>query len=230
VASLLTPVPASVVLSLLEGGANEVVCQNDEIHKYIRINPLAYSEALILALDREEQDKIRTRWTDSYPPAHELAVKLHEIYPPPYISSYSIVTKKPDVLLFCAICKIGGKEGWFYNNWMWRLRGMVDKLLLGVGHTRGRRSISSLRINDVIDFWRIEDLQTDKRLLLRAEMKLPGKAWLEFNIENLNGQNKLSITAYFQNKGILGKIYWYIFLPFHYFIFTKLIKGIEQEC
>ena len=230
IASLLTPVPAPVVMSLMEGGSNEVVCKNNQIKDIININPLSYSEAVILALDREEQDNIRTRWTDAYPPAHELAVKLHEIYPTRYISTYSIHTKKKNALLFCALCKIGGKEGWFYNNWMWRLRGMVDKLLMGVGHSRGRRSSSTLRINDVIDFWRIEDLKINKRLLLRAEMKLPGKAWLEFNIEEKEIYNVLSITAFFQNKGFLGKIYWYIFLPFHYFIFTKLIKGIEKEC
>ena len=107
---------------------------------------------------------------------------------------------------------------------------MVDKMLMGVGHSRGRRSSSTLRINDVIDFWRIEDLKFNKRLLLRAEMILPGKAWLEFTIDELDEQNKLTVTAYFQNKGFIGSIYWNIFLPFHYFIFTKLIRWIEREC
>ncbi len=229
ITSLITPVPAPIVRALIEGGSCEVVCQSDKIKQFLDFDTLSYTEAIILALDREEQDRISTRWSDSYPPSHELAIKLNEIDRPIFTSTYSLQTKKNPSSLFNSICRIGGKEGWFHNNWMWRLRGTMDKLLMGVGTSRGRRSTHSLRINDVIDFWRIEDIKQNKRLLLRAEMKLPGKAWLEFTIANHKVNILLSVNAYFQYKGILGKIYWYIFLPFHYFIFNELLKQIEKR-
>ena len=102
-------------------------------------------------------------------------------------------------------------------------------MLFGVGPARGRKRHSKLEINDVIDFWRVEDIQADKRLLLRAEMYLPGKAWLEFNIQEVYGKRRLFIITYFCTKSIFDKAYWYIFLPFHQFIFNDLIEQIEKR-
>jgi hypothetical protein len=134
-----------------------------------------------------------------------LAVKLHELDgPPKYMASYSLSTDKNASSLFRSICKIGGKKGWFYHNWMWRMRGTIDRFLLGVGSSRGRRSLSNLEINDVVDFWRVEDLQPDKKLLLRAEMRLPGKAWLEFTIKRENLNNVLSVTALYDTSTVFG--------------------------
>ncbi|HAF29391.1 MAG TPA: DUF2867 domain-containing protein [Bacteroidales bacterium] len=227
IASLLTPVPAPIVMSLFESIKNEVICKNIEITKILDFEPLGYSEAIILAHNVAQQDEIRTRWSDSYPANHELETKLNTISQPKFISTYSQKTQKKAGSLFNTICKIGGSEGWFHNNWMWRIRGVSDKILMGVGTSRGRRSYSKLRINDVIGFWRVEDLKENKRLLLRAEMKLPGKAWLEFNIKNHHIENQLSVTAYFQPKGFIGDLYWYLFVPFHSIIFKDLIKDIE---
>ena len=229
-ASFLTPIPAEITRSLMEGLKNEVICQDDSIRKYLPFEPLKYREAIIGAMTREEQDNVRTSWFSAYPPAHELAIKLHEIEGAPrYTANYSILSRKDSWKLFASICKIGGKEGWFTHNWMWRLRGWLDRALLGVGTSRGRRSQTTLTISDVIDFWRIEDLKPDMRLLLRAEMKLPGKAWLEFNIKPEGELNKLSIIAYYYTESLIGKIYWYIFLPFHHFIFNDLITQIEKR-
>lgn len=229
-ASLLTPVPAPITRCLMEGITNEVVCQNDDIKRVLTFEPLGYREALVRAMSREEQDKVHTRWSDAYPPAHELAMKLREIQGAVrYTSSYSLLTEKSAASLFRSVCKIGGKEGWFHGNWLWRLRGAIDRLLLGVGSSRGRRSSSSLRIDDVIDFWRVEDLKRDAMLLLRAEMKLPGKAWLQFRIDREGDKNRLSVNAYYQPRGLFGKPYWYIFLPFHFFIFQSLIRQIEKR-
>ena len=106
---------------------------------------------------------------------------------------------------------------------------MIDRIFMGVGTSRGRRSHSNLRINDVIDFWRVEDLKQNEMLLLRAEMKLPGKAWLKFNI-GLKGEKKLlSVKAFFATRSFLGKVYWYMFLPFHYFIFYDIINQVEKR-
>lgn len=227
---MFTPVPWPIIRALLEGLRNRVVCQNNEIMRFVPFEPLTFKESIIRAMSREEQDNVHTRWSDAYPPAHSLAIKLKELQPPPkFIKTYSLVTSKDPSRLFTAVCRIGGKEGWFQNNWMWRLRGMVDSILGGVGIVRGRRSHTKLRINDVIDFWRVEDLKEAKRLLLRAEMKLPGKAWLEFIIKQVGDSCYLSITAYFQSKGLMGDLYWYVFLPFHGTIFQDLLEQIEQK-
>jgi len=232
IASLITPVPATIIHSLIEGLKNEVICQNDSIRRIIPFETLTYREAVERALLREERDKVYTRWSDSYPKNHSLALKLHELGKLPYYSaSYSIITEKSASALFESLCRIGGKEGWFHGNWMWSLRGMVDRLLLGVGSQRGRRSDASLKINDVIGFWRVEDIKTDQRLLLRAEMKLPGRGWLEFMIipQEDGNKNRLSITAYYDTDTLLGMLYWYIFLPSHNIIFNGLIKQIEKR-
>jgi len=229
-ASLLTPVPATLTRCLMEGLKNEVVCQDESIKKLIPFTPLSYKEAIVRAMTREEQDRVYTRWSDAYPPAHELALKLYELKGPPrYTASYSLITEKSAASLFGSICKIGGREGWFRSNWMWRLRGMIDRIFLGVGTARGRKSYSTLKANDVIDFWRVEDLKDDKKLLLRSEMQLPGKAWLEFNITGMENKRTLNITAYYDTANFFGIIYWYIFLPFHRFIFLNLIREIEKR-
>ncbi len=198
IASLLTPVPAQITAALMEGLKDEVVCRNDQIRKLIPFEPSSYKEAVIRAFTREEQDKVSTRWSDAYPPAHELAIKLHELEKiPTYTASYSIISTKERSDIFKSMCKIGGDCGWFNNNWMWRARGGVDRIFFGVGTARGRKRRLALEIHDVIDFWRVEDIQKNKRLLLRAEMKLPGKAWLEFTIESKNDAHRFSIRAFF---------------------------------
>lgn len=228
--SLLTPVPMQICHCLLEGTRNEVVCLNDKIKQIVPIHPRGYKEAILRALSREEQDRVHTRWSDAYPPAHELALKLHELKDQfLYTSCYFLHTEKSAASLFSSICRIGGKEGWFHSNWMWRLRGALDRMLMGVGTSRGRKSASTLGVNDVIDFWRVEDYRIDERLLLRAEMKLPGRAWLEFRIQRDSEKNCLSVKAYYQSHGIFGRIYWYMFLPFHVFIFRDLIREIERK-
>ncbi len=229
-ANLFTPVSGRIISGLLEGTKNEVICQSNDIKYLLPFKPLEYREAVVRAMTRDEQDDIHTRWSDAYPPAHSLAIKLHELeMSPQYTSSYSLVSEKTPSALFESICMIGGKKGWFNNNWMWRLRGILDKILMGAGTDRGRRSPSSLRLNDTVDFWRVENIIQDKRLLLRAEMKLPGRAWLEFLIDDGYDEIRMSINAYYQPRGIFGKIYWYIFLPFHYIIFQDLIEQIEKR-
>jgi uncharacterized protein YbjT (DUF2867 family) len=230
VASLFTPVPASITRCLFDGLQNEVICKCNEIKTFLPFELLSYREAIVRAMTREEQDKVHTRWSDAYLQAHELAMRLHEVDGPiSYSAYYSLVTDKKACSLFQSICRIGGKDGWFHNNWMWRLRGLVDRILLGVGSSRGRRSLSTLKTHDVIGFWRVEDLKPDHSLLLRAEMKLPGRAWLEFTIDRDGSRNRLAVKAYFDTGSLFGKSYWYIFKPFHNLIFRDLIKQIERR-
>jgi uncharacterized protein YbjT (DUF2867 family) len=229
-ASLVTPVPAPIIISLMEGLRNEVVCGHDDIRRLIPFEPLSYREAVTNALRSEEQDKVYTRWSDASPKGHRLAIRLSDLGRLPYYTaSYSLLSDRPAEALYASICRIGGREGWFQNHWMWRLRGLIDRLLMGVGLSRGRRSDSDLKINDVIDFWRVEDIRANRRLLLRAEMKLPGRGWLEFMILPEQGLNRLSIRAYYDTDTWFGMLYWYLFLPFHSLIFNGLIKQIDRR-
>ncbi len=226
--SLITPVPAQIVACLMESVKNDVVVKDYAIRKLIDFKTIRFKVTLLRALSREQHDKIATRWSDAYPPAHDLSMKLVELSNPPrYSSTYSIVSDEDATSIFESICQIGGNKGWFHTNWLWQIRGIIDRILMGVGMSRGRRSSTSLRINDVIDFWRVEELIRNRKLLLRAEMRVPGKAWLEFKLEKKRHQNNLVLTAYFQPNGFAGKLYWYSFLPFHYFIFKDLLKQLS---
>ncbi len=240
VASLLTPVPAPITQCLFSSLIHDTVCQCDDVRDVVPFEPLSYREAIIRAMSREEQDLIATRWSDSYPPAHVLKVKLHELRSPPrYRAHYELLTTCSPETLFAAITTIGGSNGWFKGNWMWRLRGAFDKLISGVGTARGRRSSKKLRVHDVIDFWRVEDLRTNQRLLLRSEMRMPGHAWLEFTIKptgegeisDLQGQQVsiLGITAYYATKRLGGRLYWRFFQPFHWYIFDRLLSQIDHQ-
>lgn len=231
ITSLLTPVPAAITWCLMESVTHDVVCQESDILELIPFRRLSCKEALVLAISREEQDAVRSRWSDSYPLDHELAIKLHELSAAPnYASSYSLLSYKRDAALFQSVIKVGGREGWFNSNFLWRIRGAFDRLLMGVGTARGRRSHTTLRVNDVIDFWRVEAIERNHLLRLRAEMKVPGRAWLEFRIDPEGElQNRLTVTAFYQSRGLWGRVYWYIFLPFHHFIFYDLIKQIEKR-
>lgn len=229
-ASLLTPVPAPITISLLGGLKNDVVCENDEIRRLIPFETVSYRESLVRAMTREEQDRVHTRWSDAYPPAHELAITLPEIEDQPkYTAHYSIETDRDAPALFASICRIGGKEGWFHGNWMWRLRGEFDRVIMGVGTSRGRKRAGALQEHDVVDFWRVERIRENRRLLLRAEMKLPGKAWLEFTIDPAGARNRLGITAWYRTRSLFGRLYWYAFYPFHEFIFRGLLRQIEER-
>lgn len=229
VISLLTPVPHAITWCLMEGVVNEVVCSNNTILELIPFSPMTYRDAVLMAMTRKEQDRIHTRWSDAYPPAWELAIKLNELGTEPrFCTEYSLETRKSPAALYESISRIGGDEGWFNSNWLWRLRGLLDRILMGVGTSRGRRNQAELRINDVIDFWRVEHLKPDASLLLRAEMKLPGMAWLRFTIDQ-GETNRLGVKAYFHTDSLWGRLYWYACLPFHHFIFRDLIRQIEKR-
>ncbi len=229
-ASFITPVPASIMRCVIGGCKYNSLCKSNEIKEYLSFPLLSYEEMILRALSRHECDRVDTRWSDAYPPAHSLSLKfgdLDEI--PQYTSEYSILTEKNSESLFKTICGIGGEKGWFNSNWLWRIRGWFDRVLMGVGTSRGRKSSSELFVNDVVDFWRVEKFEQNSLLLLRAEMKLPGMGWLEFKIEPAGDfKNRLSVKAYYTTDTIFGKIYWYLFLPSHAYIFNDMIKGIEK--
>jgi len=229
-ASLLTPVPAPIIHCLVEGLRDDVMCRDAQIKAVLPFEILDYREAISRAIAREGLDAVDTRWSDAYPRGHKPVIRLHELHERPQFNAHhSLLTTKEPYRIFASMCTIGGKGGWFHSNWMWRARGMVDRLLMGVGTARARKRYSRLAVGDVIDFWRIEDLQLNRRLLLRAEMKMPGSAWLEFRIDKVNGSKRLSVTAHYHTTSVWGKIYWCSFLPFHRFIFQRLVEQIEAN-
>jgi uncharacterized protein YbjT (DUF2867 family) len=228
--SLLTPVPAPLVSCLMESLRNDVVCQGARIRSFLPFKTMPFDEAIRAAIAKMEMDTVETRWSDAYPPGHEVVPQLDELKERPhFVATYSMVSEKPAEALFRSFCRVGGRNGWFRNNWMWRIRGMMDRMLMGVGDTRGRKHHSFVELGEVIDFWRVEDLSENQRLLLRAEMKIPGQAWLEFKIVPAAQNRGLVVCAYFAPRGLLGSFYWYLFLPFHRIIFKDLIQQIDAR-
>ncbi len=228
-ASYFTSVPSPITKCLFEGCKNEVVCKDHSIRNIVENNPLSYKEAILGALSREEQDKIYTRWSDAYPPAHDLAIKLKELNDTSIFKiAHTMLTKESPSAIYNSFCKIGGKEGWLSYNWAWKFRGIIDKYIFGIGRSRGRRSMKSLRINDVIDYWRVEDLK-DNRLLLRAEMKLSGKVWLEFSTQTKHNLTAVSVVAYFHTNSAMSYFYWYLLKPFHNFVLKDLVKQVVKR-
>ena len=136
----------------------------------------------------------------------------------------------PPADAFAPIRRIGGTTGWYYGNWLWQLRGFVDVLVGGVGMRRGRRDPENLRVGDVIDCWRVEAFEPDHRLRLVAEMKLPGRGWLEFEVTRDSATSTIRQTVIFDPEGVPGLFYWYSLYPFHHLIFDRMLRGIVTAC
>lgn len=213
--------------SLVESMKVEVICRNRRIFDITKIKPSSYPDALSFAFKRIETDTITSSWKDSFISGRPMS-NLSEVYVPKHgcfidkrtrtITNFNATRKK--------IWSIGGENGWYAFNWLWRIRGYLDKLVGGVGLRRGRTNRYKIETGDALDFWRVLHSDHDKcRLLLLAEMKLPGEAFLDFRVEN----NQLIQTATFRPKGLFGRLYWYSVLPFHGFIFSGMIDKLIEE-
>ena len=224
--NLFTPVPFSVAKALIEGLKSEVTIQNDHAKKYFpQIQPISYEDSVRNAIKEIEENQVISRWNDTANGVWEKN-SSNEISQALYMDR-----KEADIShiqaqkVYQAFTSIGGENGWFAFDFLWELRGFIDKMIGGVGLKRGRRSQCDLRISDCLDFWRVVDLKENERLLLYAQMKLPGEAWLEFKIKD----NKLIQSAYFYPKGVFGRLYWYSLVPLHYFIFKNMINSIIKK-
>jgi uncharacterized protein YbjT (DUF2867 family) len=224
---LFTPVPFKIAAALVEGLKSETVQQNDNAVRYFPgIRPLSFEESVRRAIREIEEEQVISRWCDSS------GGEVCDIIPQEDPSSAIIRDRRvvdfgdlePEKV-FQAVCAIGGERGWYKYNILWRLRGVIDKVVGGYGLNRGRRMRGELRIGDALDFWKVADIKPNKRLLLLAQMKLPGKAWLEFIIEG----NKLIQTAHYHPRGVLGRLYWYVTLPFHNLVFQDLAEKIVRQ-
>lgn len=141
-----------------------------------------------------------------------------------------LVVDAPAAVVYCTFAGLGGARGWLYLNWVWHLRGLLDRLVGGVGMRRGRRDPNDVRVGDALDFWRVEAAQADHLIRLRAEMKVPGRAWLQFHVHPLSDERStLSQTAYFAAKGVPGFLYWYGLYPIHKIVFAGMIRKIAER-
>ncbi len=217
-----------LAVSLVNSMKIEVVCRDNRINALLGVEPVSYEESLLKAFNKVENNAIVSSWKDSYS-SSGIDFDISEFIEVPTFGCFIDKRKRriynrTDCLN--KIWSIGGNNGWYYANWLWRFRGLLDKFVGGVGIRRGRTSLTFINAGDTLDFWRVLFADKEKgRLLLFAEMKLPGEAWLEFRIEN----NQLVQTATFRPLGILGRLYWYSVLPFHGIIFRGMLRKITKR-
>lgn len=216
-----------LAVSLVDSMKIEVVCRDNNLNSILGIKPMGYSQALKKAFARIENNEIISSWKDSYV-SSGVNFNVSNFIKVPTYGCFTDKRKRrfeDKELCLKKIWSIGGETGWYYGNWLWKLRGFIDKLFGGVGLRRGRTNINNIKPGDAVDFWRV--LFADKsegRLLLFAEMKLPGEAWLEFKVSD----DQLEQIATFRPLGLLGRLYWYAVLPFHGFIFRGMIRNITK--
>jgi uncharacterized protein YbjT (DUF2867 family) len=217
-----------LAVSLVHSMKVEVVCRNNDINSILGIEPIHYTEALQKAFTKIESNEIVSSWKDSYS-SSGINFNVSEFIQVPIFGCYIDQRKRTiynQEQCRNKIWKIGGETGWYYADWLWKLRGIIDKFIGGVGLRRGRTNLNTISTGDVVDFWRV--LYADKnegRLLLFAEMKLPGEAWLEFKIVG----EELVQTATFRPLGLWGRLYWYSVLPFHGLIFKGMLKKLTTQ-
>ena len=227
-----TPIPRPLCMALIEGMRNEVVVRDDSaLRLFPDIHPRDYKTSLERALARLAAEQVETTWSD-------LQVSVTgDAIPVTFTTREGIlleerqrITKAAPSTVYRIFTGLGGKRGWLYANWIWLARGIIDNLVGGPGFRRGRRHPDELRVGDALDFWRVETLVPNHLMRLRAEMKVPGLAWLQFEIMQQSADRNLVIqTAFFEPKGLPGLMYWYLLYPIHGWMFSKLIARVIEK-
>ncbi|MEW6284913.1 MAG: DUF2867 domain-containing protein [Chloroflexota bacterium] len=228
---MITPLHWRLVLPLIEGLRASLIVRNEAARAlFPHIQPIDFRTAVHLALGRIQRDNVETSWADA------LVTTAGAVKPYTFTVEEGMFIEKRQVLLdlpleavFRSYMGIGGERGWLYMDWAWAMRGWMDKAVGGVGLRRGRRHPDEIRAGEALDFWRVEQVEPNRLLRLRAEMKLPGKAWLEFRSDPQDGKTLFTVTAYFAPHGLFGFLYWYaMWLP-HRFIFDGLTRRVASR-
>jgi uncharacterized protein YbjT (DUF2867 family) len=225
---LVTPLYARVGRKLIESIVHPTVVRDDAALRAFAVRPMGVDDAIDRAQSGEELESMPTRWTDAFSSSGatpswdgvRFGTRLQDVRTATVASSPATT--------FGRIERIGGDTGWYAFNWLWRLRGFLDLLVGGVGMRRGRASPSTLRVGDTVDFWRVETIEPNRRLRLAAQMKLPGRAWLEFEVTGSGASANLRQTATFDPVGLAGRAYWYALLPVHHLVFQGMLRGIAR--
>lgn len=227
---LVTPIPKAYARTLVAGMTNEVIVRDDAAARLFGIPPTPYAEAVRLALGRIERGEVETSWADSFPssprqPGVSLEEREGRVFERRTVSVAASAAR-----VFGVFTGIGGRRGWFYATFLWHLRGLLDRLVGGVGMRRGRRHPDELRPGDALDFWRVESVEPGRSLRLRAEMKVPGRAWLVFEVRDEGeGLSRMVQTAVFEPRGLFGVLYWYALYPLHQVIFSGMANEIRRR-
>lgn len=226
---LVTPLYARVGRKLVDSLRHPTVVRDDSAHRLFTINPAGVREAIASALRNEDASFAQTRWSDAMSATINSPRRWGGTrWGNRLVDSRSAQVAVSPAQVFAAVERIGGAAGWHYANWLWTLRGGLDLLLGGVGMRRGRRDPERLRVGDTVDCWRVESIQPGQRLRLAAEMKLPGRAWLEFEVQPDGNGARLRQTATFDPLGLWGLAYWYGVWPLHQLVFAGMLRGLTR--
>jgi uncharacterized protein YbjT (DUF2867 family) len=226
---LVTPLYARVGRKLIDSIRHPTVVRDATAQKLFAVKPVGIQEAIRLALRNEDRECAQTRWSDAVSASGALrhwgGVRLGNRL----VDTRSVKVAVSADRAFRPIASIGGDTGWYYANWLWTIRGWMDLLVGGVGMRRGRRLAAELRVGEAVDCWRVEAFEPPHRLLLRAEMKLPGRAWLEFKVESDGDGSVIRQTAIFDPAGLWGLLYWYGIWPLHELVFRGMLRGVANR-
>lgn len=224
---LLTPVYGRVAAAMVESLRNETIVTTPADHASFTGPRRSLSEAIERALVNEDRDFAETRWADALPQEQPLRWGGLTFGRRLVASRVVSVAGGPEEA-FAPIQRIGGSTGWYSANWFWRLRGLLDTLRGGVGLRRGRRDPNDLRVGDTVDFWRVEGLEPGRLLRLAAEMKIPGRLWLQFEVDPIDHCSVIRQTTLFDPAGYVGLAYWYLFYPVHHRVFSRMLRGVQR--
>jgi hypothetical protein len=230
---LVTPVPADIAVPLTEGLGVPTICRDHGIQKVVPLALTDYADAISTALERQRLDQVETCWRDA-----------GELSPPEWADCFDAAWAGGTLLecgyratlaadteaLWPLLERMGGHRGYYYGSYLWRLRGLLDRLVGGVGLARGRRQARQLRVGDALDFWRVLEVSAPHRLLLQAEMKMPGRAVLDLRLRPTGeGASELQLLSRFEPRGLLGLAYWYLLYPFHQIVFRGMLKAMARR-
>ncbi len=225
---LVTPIYARIGRKLVESLRTPTVVEDQSALEAFSICPRGLREAMARALLNEDRDFVETRWSDALSASGLKSTWGGLRFGSRIVDTRTAAVDMSPEVAFAPIGRIGGKTGWYYGNWLWRLRGALDLLIGGVGLRRGRRDATILCVGDTVDFWRVEIIEPNHLLRLQAEMKLPGRAWLEFEVTGQEGASLIRQTAIFDPVGLFGLAYWYALYPVHRVVFSVMLKGIVR--
>jgi hypothetical protein len=212
---------------MLDSLRNETVVHDPTAEEAFSVEPRGLSEAIERALAAEDRDLTETHWSQA--PASTSRSRLGGTkHGRRIVSSRDVRVNRRANIAFGRVERIGGATGWYARNWFWTLRGLLDELRGGVGLRRGRRHPRELRVGDAVDFWRVEHVDPGSRLLLSAEMKLPGRLWLEFEVKPEHQGSRIHQTTVFDPAGYVGRAYWYLLYPLHNNIFRAMLHGLRR--
>jgi uncharacterized protein YbjT (DUF2867 family) len=225
---LVTPLYARVGRALIDSIRHDTVVHDARALQVFPIRPRGIREAIARALAHEDREFAETRWSDAVSSRSAVPSAAGATFGSRRVDTRTTRVTAPPERAFAAIARIGGRTGWYYGDWLWRLRGFLDLLVGGVGVRRGRRDPERLAPGDTVDWWRVEAVEPGRLLRLTAEMRLPGRAWLQFEVAGDATGSTITQTAIFDPVGVTGLAYWYALYPLHGLVFSGMLRGIAR--